>query len=149
MALVIEKVVDEKAKIALGQALDEEWTVAELEPLIYLYCDENLSSEQKEQYCRYMCGGVGDVAVAFAERVYSILNGKSIVLLKQLLNLTPAKLRAIPGIGEKLESEIIWALNNFHRHEEGRRALLKALMPKRHLKKQTEFDPEADTCVYN
>ncbi len=121
--------IKDKAREALLDAIDDDWAVAELQPLIYVHIMEVRPYNNTDS---------GSTEIGFTERLMNILCKAEIVYLLDLVELTTEELltrtrsrteRGGDGLGVVLYSDLLWALANFDRYDECYERFKKVVMP--------------------
>ena len=116
--LIVHPDLPEKAQDALLVAVQEDWCIQELQPVLYLKTVEDAR------------GFANNANIGSTERVNNLLSAGGIVTIKDLCGLTMSQVVSrTANLGKGHIANIMWALCNFHRHEEGTELFYKALMP--------------------
>ena len=127
--LIYHPAVSSQSRNALLKAKDEEWTVCELQPLVYVHIIEDQRFQQLSHRAR--------AAVGCTERMNNVLSGNGIKYIGDLIELTSIQLlqktrskHSGGGMGIGLYGDLIWALGHFDRYEECVEPFTKAMMPR-------------------
>ena len=114
--------IKDKARGAILDAVDDDWSVSELQPLVYVHIMEvrpynNVENPRSE--------------VGFTERMHNLLCNAGIIYLLDLVELTTEELfaRAGAGMGVGIYNDLLWSLIHFDRYDECYDRFKKVMMP--------------------
>ena len=126
MKLIEGKFFTKEERDALKAAIEDEWSVNELQPLIYGRIKEEDRYPDNDN----------NIEMGISEKIISLIMG-GVVLIGELVKLTeeelietarPKKERGV-GLGIQYLDDVYWALQNISRHEEFEEVFVKEMMP--------------------
>jgi len=126
---IIMNQVPPAAREALLSAIDEDWSLSELEPLLYWRYELEDESAKTVRSTMFSNANNNNISISSAERMHTILSNAGIETLLDLVEKTPRQLCKLHQISSVSANEILWALQHFHYYPKIKPLFMQSLWP--------------------